>query len=286
MIRLALVMALGVAAFGCGEGAVPESSSTDTSMGAFDSLFAAAEEVYLSGAFDSARVLFTDMRERARREGAAAAEARALTGVGLVAWRIGQYEEATIVGQEALELKLRNGLEDQLSRSYNALGLVAWMQNRLTESLEWYEQADSVARALGEDRRVFAITANVANSMIELGQFADARQRLLDARDFMAAADDARLEGNTLINLGMLEIRLGNPVGGLGSLRRAIERHQEIDYQTGVTHALRWVGTAYEALGQPSAALATLDSALVLAEAQGLRADEAIVYEIMAEVYR
>jgi tetratricopeptide (TPR) repeat protein len=286
MTRAMLGVVLVMSTLGCGDDGVPESATSDASGEAFDSLFAAAEDVYFSGAYDSARVLLTGIRERARQEGSAAAEARALTWVGLVAFRLSEYDEAIDVGQEALELKLRNGLDDQLARSYNALGLVAWMQNRLTESLQWYEKADSVASALGDERMVFTVASNIASSMIELGQFAEARRRLFDAREFMAATDDARLEGNALINLGMLEIRLGNPLGGLESLREAIRRHQEIDYQTGVTNALGHVGTAYVVLGQPSTALATLDSALVLAETQGLRSEEASLYEIMADVYR
>jgi CHAT domain-containing protein len=286
MTRAMLGVVLVMCSLGCGDGGVPDSATSDASGEGFDSLFAAAEDVYFSGAYDSARVLLTGIRERARREGAVSAEARALTWVGLVAFRLSEYGEAIDVGQEALELKLQNGLDDQLARSYNALGLVAWMQNRLTESLHWYEKADSVASALGDQRTVFTVASNIASSMIELGQFAEARRRLLDAREFMAATDDARLEGNALINLGMLEVRLGNPLGGLESLREAIRRHQEIDYQTGVTNALGHVGAAYVALGQPSTALATLDSALVLAETQGLRSEEASLYEIMADVYR
>jgi CHAT domain-containing protein len=286
MTRAMLGVVLVMYSLGCGDDGVPESATSDASGEAFDSLFASAEDVYFSGAFDSARVLLTGIRERARQEGAASAEARALTWVGLVAFRLSEYDEAIDVGQEALELKLRNGLDDQLARSYNALGLVAWMQNRLTESLQWYEKADSVASALGDERMVFTVASNIASSMIELGQFAEARRRLFDAREFMAETDDARLEGNALINLGMLEIRLGNPLGGLESLREAIRRHQEIDYQTGVTNALGHVGAAYVMLGQPSTALATLDSALVLADTQGLRSEEASLYEIMADVYR
>ena len=286
MTRSLLGVLVIASVLACGENGIPERAASGSSIAVLDSLFDAAEVVYFSGAYDSARVLLTSLRERAKREGASAAEARAWTWVGLAAYRVGAYDEAIAIGQQALELKLRKGLDDQLARSYNALGLVAWMQNRLTESLEWYHVADSVAAALGDQKMVFAVAANVANSMIELGKFPEARQGLLEAREFMAAVDDARLEGNMLSNLGLLEVRLGNPLGGLPPLREAIRRYREIDYPTGIAKTLGHLGTAYVALGQPSTALATLDSALVLAQAQGIRQEEASLYEAMADVYR
>ena len=286
MTRTLVGVLLLTSVLACGEDGALERATSESSIAVLDSLFDAAETIYFSGAYDSARVLLTDLRERARHQGASAAEARALTWVGLVAYRVGEYSEATEVGQEALDLKLRNHLDDQLARSYNALGLVAWMQNRLTESLEWYHLADSVAGALGDERMVFAVAANVANSMIELGKFGEARRRLLGAREFMAGVDDARLEGNALSNLGLLEIRLGNPLGGLPPLREAIRRYSEIGYQTGRAKTLGHLGTAYVALGQLSTALAMLDSALVLAQTQGIRQEEASLYEAMADVYR
>ena len=175
-----LLGALFVAsALGCGDDGVPDGVGSTSSIAVLDSLFDAAEVVYFSGAYDSAGVLLTTLRDRARREGALAAEARALTWVGLVAWRLGAYREATDISQEALEIQLRNGLDDQVARSYNAFGLIAWMQDHLTESLDWYDKADAVATALGDQEMVLVVAANVAESMRELGRLAGARQQLL-----------------------------------------------------------------------------------------------------------
>ncbi|MBW3660198.1 MAG: SIMPL domain-containing protein [Gemmatimonadetes bacterium] len=59
-----------------------------------------------------------------------AAEARALTWLGLCAYRLGDHALARRLGEEALAFKLRLGLVDDLFRSYNALGLLAYAQGR------------------------------------------------------------------------------------------------------------------------------------------------------------
>lgn len=281
-----LLGALFVAsALGCGDDGVPDGVGSTSSIAVLDSLFDAAEVVYFSGAYDSAGVLLTTLRDRARREGALAAEARALTWVGLVAWRLGAYREATDISQEAIEIQLRNGLDDQVARSYNAFGLIAWMQDHLTESLDWYGKADAVATALGDQEMVLVVAANVAESMRELGRLAGARQQLLEVRELMGAVDNPRLQANVLSNLGLLEAQLGNPLGAMPLFREGIRRYREFDYQTEIAKTLGHLGTAYVALGQQSTALATIDSALVIARGQGIRQEEASLYGLMADVY-
>ena len=94
------------------------------------------------------------------------------------------------------------------------------------------------------------------------------------------------MEGNALTNLGMLEIRLGNPNAAVPLLREALDRFRKIEYATGTQSALGQLGTAYLALGDPARALTALDSALDVARAQGLQQEEASLNEAMAEIYR
>jgi len=254
----------------------------------FDSLFAAAQEVYFSGEYDSAAVLLQHVHDAARREGAIPHQARALTWVGLAHYRLADYPTARRVSEEALAFKLQHRLVDQYARSYNALGLIAWNENRHTDAERRFQQATEAAKNVG-DRLLEAIaTGNLALPLTELGQFAAARTALLAAQAKYAELGDARVRerGNVFTNLGMLEIRLGNPSGAIPLLRKALELYRPIDYGTGIQSALGQLGTAYTELGDAHRAFAMLDSALTIAAEQGLEQERASNLEAMAELYR
>ena len=251
-----------------------------------DSLIEFAEQVYFSGKIDSARILLEAVHRGAVAQGDVSIEARALTRLGLAAWRLGDYRNAKTLGEQALELKLQHGLTDRLFRSYNALGLLAWNEGRLTDAAELYEQAATVARETDDQSGTVAVTGNLALVRTELGEFVQARADFETMREGADALGDARMEGNALTNLGMLAIRIGNPRAAIRSLEAARALYDESGYITGEQSALGLLGNAYTLLGETSVALAALDSAYQQAKAQGLRQDEAGNLELMADLYR
>ena len=65
-----------------------DATSADRTLISLDTLFAAAQDVYFSGRYDSATTLLEAIRADARTEGDVAQEARAITWLGLSAWRL------------------------------------------------------------------------------------------------------------------------------------------------------------------------------------------------------
>jgi CHAT domain-containing protein len=252
----------------------------------FDSLFSQAQTVYFAGRYDSAAVLLVAVHRQAKKVSALAAEARALTWLGLAAWRRGAYAEARRFGEEALDFKLRHQLTGQLFRSYNALGLLAWNENRLSEARRLFERAIDVADQTSDKRGAATAIGNLALVQTELGEFAAARAGFLTMQATMQELGEVRLQGNALTNLGMLEIRLDDPQAAIPRLEEALLLYASINYPTGTQSALGQLGTAYTVLGEPHLAFSALDSALRVARAQGLRQEEAAIIEALAEQYR
>ncbi len=255
-------------------------------LSGYDSVFAVTEAIYFSGEYDSAAAVLERVREKAQEEGAVAAEARALTWIGLARWRLGDHQQARQVGEAALALKRQHSLTDQYFRSYNALGLQAWIENRLSDAEHHFEQAITVAGETGSRRDRATALGNLALVQTELGQFGEARAGFAGMQAAMADLGEIRLEGNALTNLGMLEIRLGDPKAAIPLLHRALALYQSIDYGTGTQSALGQLGTAYTALGDPGRAFTALDSAFTVANRQGLEQEQASILEAMAELYR
>ena len=263
-----------------------ESAASGVSPNAYDSLFASVEEIYFAGEYDSALVVLEQFRERAGKDVDAAAEARALTWIGLAHWRLGNHEQARVIGEQALALKVEHSLTAQYSRSYNALGLLAWTENRLSEAELLFGRA-AIAAGEAYDSRARAVAlGNLALVQTELGQFSQARAGFEEMQVTMAELGEIRLEGNALNNLGMLEIRLGDPRAAIPLLHRSLALYDSIDYDTGTQSALGQLGVAHTNLGDPGQAFAVLDSAFALASDQGLQQEQASILEAMAELYR
>ena len=250
-----------------------------------DSILALGERIYLRGAYDTARAVWSAALARSRAHGDSASVARALTWLGLAAWRTGDYQSARRLGEEALALKRRWALRSDLSKSYNALGLLAWNEGRLAEATELFGNASAAAQAAGDRRGTAAASGNLALVETELGEFAEARRGFDSARVAGRALGDARVEGNALTNLGMLDVRVGAPQAAVATLRDARRLYAGIPYPLGEQNALAQLGTAYAALGEPRLALAAVDSALALSRKEGLRQEEAGNLEALADLY-
>ncbi len=250
-----------------------------------ESLLALGERVYLHGAYDTARTVWSAALARSRAHGDSASEARALTWLGLAAWRTGDYRSARRLGEEALALKRRWALRTDLSKSYNALGLLAWNEGRLADATELFGNASAAAQAAGDRRGTAAASGNLALVETELGEFAEARRGFDSARVAGHALGDARVEGNALTNLGMLDVRVGAPQGAVVALGAARQLYARIPYPLGEQNALAQLGTAYAALGEPRLAFAAVDSALALSRKEGLRQEEAGNLEALADLY-
>ncbi len=258
------------------------SPSTDLD---FEFLLSSALDVYYSGSYDSARTALAEIADRAASAADVAAEADALTWLGLAEWRLGRYGEARRIGERALNLKLEAGLRAQLSRSYNALGLVAWDESRFEDASERFRQAAEAADEVGDAAGAARAAGNLALVATEWGEFAKARDGYATMLRAGRAASDPVMAGNALTNLGMLEIRVGQTQRAIPLLNEAIEIYGSIGYATGIENALGQLGSAYAALGDLGRAHVMYDSALSIARTQGLRQQEANDLEVLAELY-
>lgn len=248
---------------------------------------ALAESLYAAGTWDSAAALFSTHLEAAQAVGDAAGEAIALTWLGLVAYRKGEYEQATRLGREALDLKRRIGLDRELFTSYNALGLVAWQESRYVDAVSNFEQATAVAESAGDSVNLTKAWNNLALVLIEFGDYARARELLERALPVVRRRADRLQEGRILANLGMLAVRTGQADQSFGQLRDArLLAAASGDYSNEL-NVLGQLASAHGAVGEPGTAIAYLDSALVLSRdpERGSPLDEQSTLALLGEMY-
>jgi CHAT domain-containing protein/tetratricopeptide (TPR) repeat protein len=248
-----------------------------------DSLLAAGQERYANQAYDSARAIWNVELNRAVSHADKKGEARVRMWLGILAWKMGDYKTAREKGEEALRLKRALGMDDELSRSFNALGLVAWNEGRHLEALSLYDSAVASARRNHDLRGVARATANIPLVKVELGRFDEARSDFDRAIQANAVAKDNRTQANLLANMGMLEIRLGNPAKGIEYINNSRTLY-DADDKAGQSNALGQLATAWGAMGQLQRAIAAGDSAVQLAQSEGLQQEAASDLEVLADL--
>ena len=256
-----------------------------TSLSEPGSLVDAAVDLYYRSRYDTARVLLNRALAAAIHRNDTVVQARALTWLGSVAWRQGDYEEALARGEEGLRLKLETGLDAELWRSYNALGLLAWYESRLTDAADHFDRAADAARLVGDEEGLAKVADNQGLIHFDLGNFAEARHSFETAIEAGRALGDPQIEGNGLTNLAMLEILLGNPRSAIRRLEIARRLYAQIDYVRGEENALGQLATAFLAIGEVDRAYAKVDSALRLARERQTLSEEAINLELLADLY-
>ena len=251
-----------------------------------ESLFAAGDERYQQGAYDSAHAIWTVELGRARHAADSAAEATTLMWLGLAAWHMGDFPAARRDGEASVALKRRLGLDGQLSQSFNALGLLAWHEGRLGDALGLFDSAQASARRNHDSLGVTRVRMNRPLVQLDLGDYAAARSGL---RSVLAAArvtGNRRYLGNALANIAMLEIRVGNPSAALPLLAEARREYAAggSGYLDGEANALGQLATAWSQLGDLQRAIAAADSGLGLARAQGMPHEVAAALEVLADL--
>ncbi|HKW48897.1 MAG TPA: tetratricopeptide repeat protein, partial [Gemmatimonadaceae bacterium] len=147
-----------------------------------DSLIALGEQIYRREEYDSARLFLLPVAARSRASGDSASEARALTWLGLAAWRLGDYTRAREEQERALKLKLALGLERDLWRSYNGLGLVAWNEGHLMEATARFGEATAIAERVRDSVGLGSTAGNMGLVYTELGDFDAARNGFVRMR--------------------------------------------------------------------------------------------------------
>ena len=246
---------------------------------------AAAESAYYRGEYDSVKSMLSELVSDARKRSDVNTEARALTWLGLTAWREGDYTTARETGERALDLKLASGLKDDLFRSYNALGLLAHNQGRYADALSLFGKAEAAAKEVADTAGIAKANGNRALSLVDIGDFPAAREGFDAHRRFAARSGDTRGEANALANIAMLDIRLGDAGVAIEALMRARELYRESEFPAGEENVLGQTGTAYDLIGEPHRSIAYLDSAVQVARAHGLAQQESENLQLLAGVF-
>ncbi|MFN7953357.1 MAG: tetratricopeptide repeat protein [bacterium] len=162
------------------------------------------------GYLREAREILSAAVSRAAPAGSGALRARALSGLGIFEFFLGDYPSAQQHFEESLGI--RRSLDDPsaVGASLNNLALVAHVRGQYEAAQTLHEEGLTIQRQVGTDRDVAISLANLGDAQRLLGDTQAARVTLDAALEILRRLGDRRREAGVMTNLALVASAQGN----------------------------------------------------------------------------
>jgi tetratricopeptide (TPR) repeat protein len=168
---------------------------------------------------------------------------------------------------------------------FNSLGLAYRDMGEPRKAIEYYEQAQKIAREIGYRRGEGYHLGNLGNAYRNLGEPRKAIEYLDQAQKIFRVIGDRMGEGIDLGNLGLAYSDLGEPRKAIEYYEQALKIFREIGSMRGEGTALGNLGLAYFALGQSFKAIEYYEQALKIFREIGDRRGEGTALGNLGNAY-
>jgi len=213
---------------------------------------------------------------RASRElGDRAGEGTALTNLGTVHWRWGQYDQAADLYLEALAVFVETGDRRGQARVLDNLGAVDWQRGRYEKAAQSCEQAVAVFTEIDDRRGQARALDNLGAVYHRQGRYEVAAQKHHQALALLRQIGDRAGEARALDNLGAVDHRQGRYEVAAQKHHQALALLRQIGDRAGEAQALDNLGIVYHRQGRYGLAVDNLQRVLAIAADIGSRSREA-----------
>jgi len=194
-------------------------------------------------------------------------EATALTALGDIHVARGEIGEALHYVDDALALSRKAGDSSAEASALYNLANVQKLRGELQQALGGFEQALEINRRLGEDTGTFHALYALGSIYFDLGDLVKAREKYEEALKIgQPLKDTAPRRARLLNNIGLVLYQQDQREVALDYFQRALTLSQELKDSDGTAAAFHNLGVAEVALGHPGEGLETLRQALALRE--------------------
>ncbi len=262
-----------------------EGPAANASLAVGDSLLSAGESLYVHEKYDSARAIWRSAVARSHTDRNQTLEAKALAGVGLASYWLGDLKDARSSEAAALAFKDQISGTPALPRSYSTLGLVSIAEGKFDEAAAEIDHAIETAKGANDSLALARALSNRGLVAMNLGDLPGARTWHRSSRAMSQAIGNKRLEGNGLTNEANVDIWAGDPRPAIARLDTARSLYHLAKYATGEQAALSELATAYELTGDEARAFAALDTAIALARQLHMGTQEAEKLRLLAGLH-
>jgi DNA-binding SARP family transcriptional activator/tetratricopeptide (TPR) repeat protein len=227
------------------------------------------------GHYPEAISIHTHARHAARDSGDRAAEATALSNLGVVDWWQGRYQQATGHYQQALTLYRATGDQAGQAIVLGNLGVVDLSQGRYQQATDHYQQALTLYRATGDQASQANALGNLGAIAMRQGRYQQAAHHHQQALTLYRELGNRAGEAYALTNLGGTDVRQGRYQQAARHHQQALALFRELGNRSGEANVLTNLGAVDLSRGRCQQAVTHHQEALTLFRELGDRAGEA-----------
>jgi DNA-binding SARP family transcriptional activator/Tfp pilus assembly protein PilF len=213
-------------------------------------------------------------------------QARALSNLGYVEFQLGRHEQATGHLQQSLALHQAASDLDGQARAWSNLAFIDVQQGRFEQGADRYYQAVVVFREQGNQAGEAHALGNLGEVDLRQGQYEQAASYLQQALALHNAVGNPTGTAWALANLGLIDSRWGKYRQAIGRHRQSLAISHQTGDRSGEAVALNGLGEAFLAAGQPVDARAYHTAALGLARQTGSKYEQARARDGLGHVHR
>jgi CHAT domain-containing protein/tetratricopeptide (TPR) repeat protein len=212
-------------------------------------------------------------------------EATGLHNIGTTYERLGDSQKALEYYDQALPLRRAVGDRNGEAITLNAIGLAYGHLGQLKEALDFLNQSMALRRATGDRKGEASNLISIASFYIELGELQKALQFSNEGLALVRATGPSPVEAVAINNLGVIYWELGEEKKALEYYSQALPLRRAVGDRPGEFSTLSNMGSVYQTLGEPEKALAYHNEALSLAQAMGDKRGEAATLQRIGAVH-
>jgi DNA-binding SARP family transcriptional activator/tetratricopeptide (TPR) repeat protein len=196
-------------------------------------------------------------------------EAQALHSLAMTDFRQGSYQQAVAEYQQALTLFRETGSQRGEARALGNLGVLLGRLGRRQEAMDHYQLSLALQREIGDQSGEIITLLRLGNIDLQSGRYPEATDRVQRALALSRESGEAESEAEALTLLGEVELVQGQHQRAGEYQRQALAMFRETRDVAGEVHALTGLGAAVLAAGQPGDAVTQYSAAADLADQIG-----------------
>jgi len=227
------------------------------------------------GYYSEAVTVHTCAQHSAHDTGDRAAEAIALTSLGLVEGQQDRYRQAADHQRQALTLFCEINDQAGQARALHNLGLVELWQNQYKQAIEHFQRALTLFRRLGIRGGEARTLGNLGHTSLLLGRYQEAADLQRKALALCCQICDRSGEATALSRLGAVELRLGRYQQATEHIQQAQALFRDISEPAGEATATNRLGVVELRLGRYQQATGHFEQGRDLCHKIGNRSGEA-----------
>ena len=220
--------------------------------------------------------------DAARLLGDRAAEAMALTNLGIISWRQGRYQQAADYHQQSVAASVAIGDRRGEANALANLGTVYERRGRYQQAAHCHRQALAAFQGIGERTGEARSLGNLGSVAAREGQYERAVDWYQQALAIFRETGDLTGEASALPDLGRAYQRQGLFEEAVGCYQRALALFRETGDRTGEAEARNGVAEILLATGRPDEAQVAYTAALALAGQLGEAYEQARAHHGLA----